>query len=385
MVKVRIEEIAAGGAGFARAEGKSIFVDGGVPGEIVVCRITQEHPSWSLAELLDIEQASPERVEPACGLYGVCGGCNLQHLSYPAQLAAKTAILKDVFTRIGGIELPLPQVFPSEPWEYRNRMHFHCIEQFQNNGSCWGLKMRKSADIIPVPDCPIADPAIRELLQGDQKTRYAHTPPGKDRFTLYARGGLILSEGGTRRGKTQLLDRRLCLDAALFFQSNGAMLEKLIGELREIAAAISASYRSLPMADLYCGAGTFAAFLGEMFPGTDLVEENKAALALARENLAPLHSVNFHARRSEDWAKNGLKRRYGFIIADPPRQGLGKSLAFRLAQDGPPVLAYVSCDPATLARDSKILLGGGYGLKKLSFYDFYPQTSHIESLALFEK
>jgi 23S rRNA (uracil1939-C5)-methyltransferase len=140
------------------------------------------------------------------------------------------------------------------------------------------------------------------------------------------------------------------------------------------------------MADLYCGVGTFSTFLGTMFPHIDLVEENKIALALARENLAMHNSADFFAFRGEKWAKTGnFRRNYGFIVVDPPRQGLEPALASKLALDGPPLLAYVSCDPATLARDSQILVKGGYKLSELCHYDFYPQTSHIESLALFSQ
>jgi 23S rRNA (uracil1939-C5)-methyltransferase len=193
----------------------------------------------------------------------------------------------------------------------------------------------------------------------------------------------LISEGGTSRGKTRILDRELALDAGAFFQSNGAMLEKLVTDLREIAGG--RADRTLPIADLYCGVGTFAAFLGDLFPHVDLVEEHTTALALARENLTHLKSVDFFAQRSEQWAHSGLSRRYGFICADPPRQGLDPALARRLAADGPPLLAYISCDPATLARDSALLLEGSYELAELRWYDFFPQTSHIESLALFTK
>jgi 23S rRNA (uracil1939-C5)-methyltransferase len=230
--------------------------------------------------------------------------------------------------------------------------------------------------------------------EGDQSF---FPPPEKDRFTVYARGGLFLGEGGTVRGKTQILDRELVLDAGVFFQSNGMMLEKLVTDLQEIAAVFAdasaaasaaGTVRNLPMADLYCGVGTFAVFLGEFFPHADLVEENKTALALARENFLPIVSggnisAGFFAQRGEDWIKNADFRRYGFIIADPPRHGLAPEIARRLAADGPPLFVYVSCDPATLARDSKILLAGGYKLKELRLYDFYPQTAHIESLAVF--
>jgi len=378
--ETRIESIAAGGAGLARVDGKPVFIKGGLPGERLVCRITKDHRSWAEAELLEILEASADRVKPVCGIYGICGGCNLQHLDYKAQLDAKTAILKDAFVRIGGFEPPEPVVVPSEPWEYRNRMQFHAIRQGgkRNIEFIWGLKSEKSADIVAVPDCPVADPGIRKLLREEKKSLL--TPLGKDRFTVYARGDLFLSEGGANRGKTRILDQELALDASLFFQSNGAMLEKLVADL--LAIAVEAD-RSLPMADLFCGVGTFAAFLGKFFPNSNLVEENKAAIALARENVPT--GGDFYAQRSEDWAKHNNPRDFGFIIADPPRQGLSQSLALRLAEEGPPLLAYVSCDPATLARDSKILTAGNYSLRKLRFYDFYPQTAHIESLALFAR
>jgi 23S rRNA (uracil1939-C5)-methyltransferase len=373
LLEVRIETIAAGGAGLARVEGKPIFIKGVIPGERIVCRITKDHRSWAQAEALEIPEASPERVKPVCGVYEKCGGCNLQHMTYNAQLAAKTAILKDSFARIGGCCPPEPIVIPSEPWEYRNRMQFH-----KSADAIWGLKTEKSAELVTVTDCPIADPGIRKLLREENKN--VLTPLQKDRFTVYARDDLFLSEGGVSRGKTRILDREITLDASLFFQSNGAMLEKMIADLVVIAGEAD---RSMPMADLFCGVGTFAAFLAELFPKASLVEESKAAIALARENL-PME-VDFFAQRSEDWVERNNISGIGFIVADPPRQGLNQSLALRLAKEGPPLLAYVSCDPATLARDSKILTAGNYRLKELRFYDFYPQTSHIESLALFVK
>jgi 23S rRNA (uracil1939-C5)-methyltransferase len=175
------------------------------------------------------------------------------------------------------------------------------------------------------------------------------------------------------------------MDAGVFFQSNGIALEALIPELREAAEEADPS---LPMADIYCGVGTFAAFLGDLFPRIDLVEENRRALSLAREN-SPPDKCRLFPQRADQWLGRGGtgkrpgKASYGFIVLDPPRQGLSGPLRQWLIREGPPVLAYVSCDPATLARDSGELCRGGYGLKKLSFHDFYPQTAHIEALAVF--
>ena len=382
IVKLRIESIAAGGAGKARLEGKTVFVDGCAPDETVLCRVTEDHNSWARAQLLEIVEASSARTEPACAFYGICGGCNLQHIDYDAQLAAKAAILKESFSRIGGITPPEPEVVPSEQWEYRNRVQFHCMK---NDRANFGFMGRKSGQIIAVSDCPIADPGIRKALQTCPQSVLESLSPEKDRFTVYSRGGLLLSEGGTGRGKIQLLEKEIAIDAGVFFQSNGGMLEKLIADLREIANTDGSARSSLAMADIYCGVGTYAAFLGEMFAKTDLVEENKTALGLARENVKGQDS-GFYACRDRDWIKQkkNKKQDYGFIIADPPRQGMARELASWLAGQNA-LIAYVSCDPASLCRDSKILASGGYRLSRLVLYDFYPQTSHIESMAVFDK
>jgi len=173
----------------------------------------------------------------------------------------------------------------------------------------------------------------------------------------------------------------------VFFQSNCTMLEKLILELLKTAEGVN---RNLPMADLYCGIGTFAFFLAGMFPKVILAEENKSAVSHARENLKGVNAELF-ALRDTDWQKtifkeqNKLSGAFGFAVVDPSRAGLAQKFASALQRDGPAVLAYVSCDAAALARDAKILTAGGYKLNKLTLFDFYPQTSHIESLAVFER
>ena len=380
MPVITIRGIAAGGEGIGSVQGKTVFVRYTAPGDTIRYRITADYKNWARAELIDILTPSPERAKPLCPHYGLCGGCDLQHISYEAQLSAKTTILKDAFTRIGGIMPPEPEIFPSSPWEYRNRMQVHCISQF--HARSFGLKTRNSKDIIQVTECPVADSGINGFLQKSGQEQLPLSCPGKERFTVYARDGLLLFEGGQEQGKTRLLNREICLDVSVFFQSNAAMLETLILRLKEIAADAD---HSRAMADLYCGVGTFAAFLGHNFPQIDLAEQNRKALDLARKNTSAISrdtSVNFFANTDANWAK--LNRSgYGFVIADPPRKGLAPGFVRWLVEKGPPLFAYVSCNPATLARDSKVLCKGGYELKTLAFFDFYPQTSHIESLAVF--
>jgi 23S rRNA (uracil1939-C5)-methyltransferase len=380
---LRLESIAVGGDALGRLDGgKPVFVEGGAPEETACCRITEEHKTWDRAELLEIIEASPVRIDSICKNNKECGGCNLLHISYEAQLAAKAAILKDSFLRIGGINAPEPEIAPSPPLEYRNRMQFHCLrERGKSDGHKFGLKGRKSDCVAAVSDCPVAESGIRELLREGWKT--LALPPEKDRFTVFSKDGLLLSEGGTERGKITLLEKEITLDAGVFFKSNVVMLEKLILELLKTADSAD---KSLSFADLYCGVGTFAFFLGDIFAKIIAAEENKKAVAIARENLKG-KNAEFFALRDGEWEKAFLRRTgdFGFAVIDPPRAGLAPKTAQILAREGPPLLAYVSCDAAALARDSKTLVAGGYTLKELKLFDFYPQTAHIESLAVFIK
>jgi 23S rRNA (uracil1939-C5)-methyltransferase len=373
-----VERIAVGGSGVLHYQGQSIFMDTTAPGDLVVGRIREEHKGWAKAELVEILEASPNRTSPLCPHYEVCGGCSLQHLSYEAQVAEKSAILQDALVRIGGLAaLPNLQIYSSPPFEYRNRVQFHRINQPRHEAL--GFKARKGETIIPLDDCLIADPEIRRAL-GEGRLLL---PLEKDRFTVYARGKTFLSEGGIHRGRVSLLNRELLMDAGIFFQSNGIMLEKVIQDLLSLAEIAD---HSLPMADLYCGVGTFAAFLQDVFSRIVMVEQNKPAISIARENVRG-RDIQPIALSSDQWVKTlkGKGMPYSFIVVDPPRQGLSPLLRNRLAQEGPPLLAYLSCDPATLARDSRVLTLGTYRLEALSFYDFYPQTAHIESLAVFTK
>ncbi|MDR1839408.1 MAG: methyltransferase, partial [Treponema sp.] len=302
--KIRLENIAHGGEALGHIEGKPVFIEGGAPDETVLCRITGENKTWDRAELLEIIEVSPVRIDSACAFYGKCGGCNLQHIDYNAQIESKTAILKDSFARFSRTCPPQPEVFPSSQWEYRNRMQFHCFRQTakDSNSPKFGLKGRRSGEIIAVSDCPIAETGIRKLLQDGGKA--LPLPPEKDRFTVFSYKELFLSEGGAQRGKIKLLEKEMTLDAGVFFQSNIVMLEKLILELQKIAAAADTKK---PAADLYCGAGTFAVFLCEMFPKIVLAEENKKAVSITRENIRARNIMDrtseFLALKDTEWEK----------------------------------------------------------------------------------
>jgi 23S rRNA (uracil1939-C5)-methyltransferase len=373
----RVERLAAGGAGIVRIDGQTVFVEYTAPGDLVSGRITEVHKTWARGEVREVLEPSADRRIPACPLYGICGGCSLQHITYPAQLREKEGILRDALARIGGIAGPLPVKtvpVPAPEYGYRNRVQFHRIPGTDRPG----FKARKSGKTVPLGDCPVADEGIRQAL--GKKSIAA--PEGKRRFTVYSRNGVLLCEGKDGPAAVVLLDRDILMDAGVFFQGNAAALEKLIPDLCAVAGRADPS---LPMADIYCGVGTFAAFLEERFPRIDLVEADADALDLARKNV-PGSTNRYFPLTDEEWVRK-IRRAasdlYGFAVADPPRQGLSPSLRYWLAEAGPPLLSYVSCDPATLARDAAVLCAGGYRLESAAFYDFYPQTPHIETLAVF--
>jgi 23S rRNA (uracil1939-C5)-methyltransferase len=384
--KIHLESIAPGGNALGRIEGKPVFVEGGAPDETVLCRITEDRNTWARAVILEIIEPSAVRSSFYCAFYTQCGGCNLAHIDYKTQLDIKASILGESFLRFGGFEPPKIECFQSQPFEYRNRMQFHCLRQKANgNNYGFGLKGRGTREIVQITDCPVAVPKIREILKSPN---HITLPVEKDRFTVFSKDNILLNEGAQAKGKIKLLDKEITADAGLFFQSNCSMLEVLILELRKIIEDTNtyAINRALPMADLYCGVGTFALFLGSLFPKVILAEENKSSVSLARENLRGINA-EFFALRDSEWQKTLLRSAgmFDFAVIDPPRAGLNGKLAYSLAERGPSVLAYVSCDAAALARDSKILICGGYKLKELKLFDFYPQTAHIESLALFAK
>jgi 23S rRNA (uracil1939-C5)-methyltransferase len=376
-----VERLASGGAGLLHYQGSSIFMDNTAPGDLVIGRIIEEYTTWARAELVELTEPSPSRTAPVCPLYERCGGCSWQHIAYKTQVMEKARLVQDAFTHIGGLsKVPEVQIHDSPSFEYRNRVQFH--RMFGTKTNTLGFKARKSETVVSVADCPIADPGIRLAL----REKRIQPPPEKDRFTVYARGQTFLSEGGIRRGKVSLLQRELSMDAGVFFQSNGSILEVLIQDLLKLAAEAD---HSLPMADLYCGVGTFSGFLQVYFSRIDLVEQNKIALSIARENVQGT-GIQYISKTCDQWVKtlgrtNSAPLPYSFILMDPPRQGLSPLLRRWLSQGGPPLLVYVSCDPATLARDSRELIQGGYELENLSLYDFYPQTAHIESMAVFRK
>ena len=373
-VRLEIKKLVAGGDGLAFLDGKAVFVPLALPGETVEARLNGGRRDYATAELVEVVEASPHRVTPPCPIYAQCGGCNLQHLSYQKQVEEKGLILAEALRRTGGLDLGSVSVLGSVPFAYRNRLQLH----FSPEGRV-GFMRRSATSVVEAPGCPIAVPVAQAWIEARAGTTQARDElaphlPGRDRFLLFGYGDELWVEGRDGEVELRVAGEPIRFHVAGFFQSNLHMLERLIPELLEGLSGESA-------ADLYCGVGLFAHFLAPRFAHLTCVEQDRRALALARRNVGGA-GREFSAMAVEKWiAGPGAARRFDCVLVDPPRAGLSASVRAWLARAKIRSLLYVSCDPVTLARDLGDLVRSGYRLESLRGFDFYPQTSHVESYA----
>ncbi|MCX7655820.1 MAG: methyltransferase [Treponemataceae bacterium] len=375
----RVERLVAGGDGLVVYGGKPYFVPFSAPQDRLLLRITEDHSSFGRAAIEEIIEPSPLRTTPRCSLYGQCGGCSLQHIQYEAQLTIKKDILTELFQRIGkGMDIPPIRTIACQPYGYRHRIQLHTTAPTEKHSPV-GFKAFHQEKVVAVTDCPICHSTIQRALQKKE----IHPPPGKDRFTVFSWDTILFQEETQTQGKIVLKGKTFYVDAGVFFQSNLSMLELLIEELIEITRHIPHHHRA---ADLYCGVGTFGAFLREYFSELDLLESSEASLFLAKKNIQGA-GIRYFLLRDEAWAHFQTKnpQKYDLVVVDPPRQGLSPAMRTYLTQNGPPFLVYVSCDGPTLVRDCKELTKGGYTIEHIGLYDFYPQTAHMECLAFLRK
>lgn len=389
--EAEISALVKGGDGLARVNGEVWFVSGGVPGDLVLCQKTEERERYTRARIVKVLQASPDRVEPPCPLAGRCGGCPWQQLAREAQLRAKRNIVHELFDRAlaqdsdsrTALEAVSCIPMPGDGLSWRNRFQFHRSASQDIAHSPVGLMDSEGKLVVPLNDCPIAHPLIREAL----KNKSLKAPLASNRFTVFASGDTLLVEGGKEEARVALLDRDILMKVSLFFQSNVAMLEILLEHLNTYLATRGPFKRTL---DLYAGVGTFSLFLKDHSEAITLMEREARSLGIARTNLKGF-DAEFLAMSDDNWArsrerqKDSSKPMADFALVDPPRAGLSSRMRSWLASSRIPRIACVSCDPASLARDIAALDLAGYRLVMLEAFEFYPHSPHIESLAILEK
>jgi 23S rRNA (uracil1939-C5)-methyltransferase len=428
-VKIEIEKLVYGGDGLGRlaadehGRGKAVFVPFVLPGEQVEIELSTQRTGFSRAALKQVVTASPQRVAAPCPHYLRCGGCQLQHASYEAQLESKSSILRETLQRTAKVSLDVPiEVHAAEPWNYRNRTR---MKVRARGGFAMGYFRHASHELEAVRECPISSPLINQAIAATWSAA-AHVPEALQEVQFFANHDdskllveIYVAEGAdpmkfeafsdalsealpelvgvavfhgsagddedakpVKRpvaagafGEASLVFRtaaaKFQVSAGSFFQTN----RHLVDTMQNLVVAETSGAKAL---DLYAGVGLFSVALAKRFGRVTAVEVSPQSFAdleqNATENLQPV-------RKTTDEFLKGLKRAdYDLVVVDPPRAGLGEKTVQSLVGLDVAQLTYVSCDPATLSRDLAILIKSGFRVNQAHLLDLFPQTFHIESI-----
>ncbi|MBE3595934.1 MAG: 23S rRNA (uracil(1939)-C(5))-methyltransferase RlmD [Hydrogenibacillus sp.] len=443
-MKLVIEGLTHDAQGIARVDGYALFVAGALPGEVIEATITKTNPTYGFARVETILETAPTRVEPPCPVFGRCGGCQIQHMTAAAQLAFKEGVVREAFTRLGGFaDVPLrPIIGMGRPWRYRNKAQ---VPVRRVGGRLEvGFYALGSHDVVPIDDCPLemtanarAMRAVRDVLRAeglkpyDERTRAGlirHIVVRTSRATGETMVVLVTNDRelprrtavveGIRRalpdvvsvvqnvnprrtnvifgdetrvlyGKPAIEDRigafRFRISPRSFFQVNPEQTERLYETARDFAALTGRE----TVIDAYAGVGTIALYLAPQAARVIAVESVPDAVRDARQNASTnrISNAEFIVGAAEEvlkrWAEAG--RSADVVVVDPPRKGLAPEVIEAILTVSPRRLVYVSCNPSTLARDARRLVDGGYRLSAVQPVDMFPQTVHVEAVALLER
>jgi 23S rRNA (uracil1939-C5)-methyltransferase len=428
--------IAKTGQAVGRSGGMVVYVLGPLPGESARVRIESVKAKYAVAELIELRSVSPDRVEPFCPVFGECGGCQVQHLAYPAQLGWKRDLVENALRRLGGItnaDVRAP-VGMSDPRAYRNKMALVATKR-EGASTEFGFYAARTHDVVPITGCPIVaerldrtiaglwdaagDPATAAAFEGarhviaraglasgesvvsittDRPSRtlpavasaLAAKLPGvigvSNSFEPPSENAVMGRRNLTVFGNAEMHEEidgvRFRVSPASFFQVNSEMVGKIFAYLNPQATA------ARRIIDLYCGAGTFALFFAKGGARVVGIEENPHAIREARLN-ATLNGVEELTAFMSGRVEATLRSKVGVdalaasevVFLDPPRKGSDEATLEALVRARVPHVWYLSCNPATLARDLAQLIAGGYTLGTVQPFDMFPQTGHIEALA----
>ncbi len=380
-VTLTIEEMAFMGEGLARRDGDAVFVPGTIPGEEVAATIWRKRRSLLEADLKEVIVPSPHRIAPPCPYFGPCTGCQWQHIDYPYQLAIKTRLVADQMRRVGGFDDPplAPTIGCDDPWGYRNHARF----TVGPNGQL-GFVNKARRRFVRIDKCLIMDDGINDILaqlqDNCQETTQLSVRYGVGTGQWLIQPTLqsleVTIETGQTHYEEEVLGRRFRIASPSFFQVNvrqAARLVELVRDALELA-------ESDTLVDAYAGVGTFAALLAPRVRHVFAIEESASAIEDARVNIDGLANVTMIEARTED-ALDQLPEPADAVILDPPRVGCHPGALDALMALNPPRVVYVSCDPASLARDLKRLCSETYDLVEVRPIDMFPHTHHIECVA----
>jgi 23S rRNA (uracil1939-C5)-methyltransferase len=341
IVDLKIEDIAFGGKGVGREGGKAVFVRYTIEGEIVSAEVVREKKQFAEAELVEVKQSSPDRVESKCPYFGRCGGCAYQHISYEHQLAIKWRQVRDALQRIGKLmNIPMRPIIPSpDQYAYRNRITVHAQD------GVIGFYRRDSHRLLDIEQCPISRDEVNRVLA--ELRAQKHVRDGH--YTL-----------------------RTSVDARVFFQTN----DGVANVLRDLIVDLVPPNQEL-LIDAYCGSGFFAKALLNKFERVIGIDWDRFAIAAARENATAKET--YLAGDVEEELRRLETHRSTTLIVDPPATGLSAAVRNAIVDLAPTTLIYVSCNPPTLARDLKELQQK-FAIDSVTPLDMFPQTAEIEVL-----
>lgn len=440
IIELNVSNLGSEGEGVARADGKTVFIRGALPGERIRAKIIAVKPRFDVALLEKVLSPSPNRVAPVCPLFNKCGGCDLQHLSYEAELKFKRSLVEETFNKVGGLTVVSEDVEPSpEPLRYRNKLSLPV--RLSRGETQVGLFAKNSHRIVETDDCllqydwnaPLIA-ALKEFMaesglvgydeergKGDIRHLVARQAGGRLYVTLVATAKIECAEFGkrlreinsdselwlninTRRdnvilgrewhkilssdGETVIEGLKAEIHPAGFFQVNDAIRERLYSYVADMCKGHAA-------VEAYSGAGLLSARLSRKTKVVFGIEINEQAHAAALKLKADNGLDNFFPVLGDVGEKlNGVLSKCAeltdnaadtFVVLDPPRAGISESAANTLVQSGADNIVYISCNPATLARDAKRLTDGGYRVESVKPWDMFPRTANVETVVRFRK
>ena len=405
---LRVTALASDGDGIARlASGRVVFVEGAVPGDLVELGPIHEHKKLLRAKVARIVESSPDRVEPRCAHFGRCGGCVWQHVRYEAQLEAKRGNVRAALERIGGLRLEREVEIVASPDDY----HYRARTRVVGVPGGVGYRRRGSNEVLLVEECPVLVPAVQKALSSWSTVGAQTLPPSSTResgemreprewvITAGSNGSARVerpSDASTPAAAApdetivlEVLGERLRVGGPGFVQGNALLWDALAREVRDRCLLPIAGRAPRRFVELYAGIGFFTLPLARTGLTGIAVESDPQAvadlvanLALARlsDSVDAITATVERRRELSDWLAGA-----DLLLVDPPRIGLDGRVREAIGKAGPPVVVYVSCDPATLARDLKVLAAHAYRLVSVLAFDLFPQTPHVETVVRLER
>jgi tRNA/tmRNA/rRNA uracil-C5-methylase (TrmA/RlmC/RlmD family) len=386
-LEVSIENLTNEGAGVARVDGWVVFVPFTLPSERVVCRVFRNHKNYSEADLVRVLEPSPQRVEPRCALFGQCGGCQYQHVTYAEQLVWKQRQVTELLQHMAKIEhVVRPVISSPEQYGYRSKITPH-FQRPKNSeiGAIGFLRSRTRSAMVDVETCPIAMPQLNERLSAVREEARANSAAFKNGATLLMRA----AQNGVLTRSDEIATESVSgmqfeFQAGDFFQNNPFILPTFVQHAVDEAKNSGARF----LVDAYCGSGLFAICAAPAFEQVIGVEISESAVKKAAHNaeLNALTNCRFMAADAREVFKDvphpGAQT---VVLIDPPRAGCSAEFLQQLFVFQPKAVVYVSCNPATQMRDLVLFTEAGYKLETVQPFDLFPQTKHLECVMTLQR